>query len=309
MIFRLAQAVAWTRPLKPYPGWHFGVDEKPEPRGKVKFRLALWDYFNRRQLQQPIIMDWYHGTRFYAYLGNDISKCLFVGGCIDPNEFAFLDQVLEPGMVFIDVGANEGLYTLFAAPRVQKVIALEPSRREFQRLTANLELNQLTNVLAQQVGLSNKPGEAVLRVGGYEHEGQNTLGDFAYVGVELAYTEKVVLKRLDDLVDQEGLNDVGIIKLDIEGAEFSVLSGATRTLENFRPLLLLELSDASLRRQGSSAAEVVGLLTSLGYEIFAFDENTGSPFKTGSYSMASNNIVAAHPSRTWKGLNVPYSSE
>ena len=164
-------------------------------------------------------------------------------------------------------------------------------------------MNQLTNVLAQQVGLSDKPGEAVLRVGGYEHEGQNTLGDFAYVGVELAYTEKVVLKRLDDLVDEEGLNDVGIIKLDIEGAEFSVLSGATRTLENFRPLLLLELSDASLRRQGSSAAEVVGLLTSLGYEIFAFDENTGSPFKTGSYSMASNNIVAAHPSRTWKGLN------
>lgn len=303
MILRLAQTVAWTRPLGPYPGWHFGIDEEPEPRGRVKFRLAIWDYFNRRQLQRPIVMDWYHGTRFYTYLGNDLSRCLFVGGCIDPNEFAFLDQIMEPGMVFIDVGANEGLYTLFAAPRVQKVIAIEPSSREFQRLTSNLELNQITNVSAQQIGLSDQPGEGVLRVGGCEHGGQNTLGDFTYVGVELAYTEKVVLKRLDDLADEEGLNDVGIIKLDIEGAELAVLRGAKRTLESFRPLLLLELSAVALQRQGSSAAEVVALLTSLGYEIFAFNENTGGPLKTANYLTASNNIVAAHPGRTWKGLN------
>ncbi len=105
------------------------------------------------------------------------------------------------------------------------------------------------------------------------------------------------------MADEEGLDDVGIIKLDIEGAELSVLKGAKRTLESFRPLLLLELSDTALRRQGGSAAEVVALLTSLGYEIFAFDENTGSPLKTVNYSMASNNIVAAHPARTWKGLN------
>ena len=303
MILRLAKAMAWTRPLKPYPGWHFGVDEEPELKGKVKFRLAIWDYFNRYRLQRPIIMDWYNGSRTYVYIGNDISRCLFVGGCIDPNEFAFLDRVIDPGMVFIDVGANDGLYTLFAAPRVGTVLAIEPSSREFERLRANIELNRLRNVIALQVALSDLPGEGTLCVGGYEHEGQNTLGEFSYVGVELGYKEKVELKRLDDLVDQAGLKNVDIIKLDLEGAEFSVLRGAMRTMTVFRPLLLLELSDVALKRQGSTAGEVVSLLQSLGYEIYTFDETSGKPVKAADYSKLSHNIVAAHPVRNWVGLN------
>lgn len=248
-------------------------------------------------------MDWYNGTRAYVYLGNDISRCLFVGGCIDPNEFAFLDRVMEPGMLFIDVGANDGLYTLFAAPRVGAVVAVEPSRREFERLRANLELNGLTNVLARQIALSDQPGEGTLSVGGYEHEGQNTLGGFSYIGVELGYTEKVTLKRLDDFLEEEGLKNIDIIKLDIEGAEFSVLNGARQTLAKSRPLLLLELSDAALQRQGSTSAEVVALLRSLGYETYTFDESSGRPVKTTNHSKFSNNIIAAHPGRSWKGLN------
>ncbi len=303
MILRLAQAVAWTRPLEPYPGWYFGIEEEPEPRGKVKFRLQIWDYFNRYRLQRPIIMDWYNGTRTYVYIGNDTSRCLYVGGSIDPNEFAFLNRVLEPGMVFIDVGANEGLYTLFAAPRVGSVLAIEPSSREFERLRANIELNRLTNVNAVKVALSDQPGEATLFVGGYEHEGQNTLGEFSYVGVELGYKEKVELKRLDDLVEQEGLKSVDVIKLDLEGAEFSVLSGAMKTMAAFRPLMLIELSDDALKRQGSSAAELISLLQSLGYEIFSFEETSGKPVKAVEYLKLSNNIVAAHPSRTYVGLN------
>ena len=51
-------------------------------------------------------------------LGNDNSLCLYVCGSFEPNEFAFLDKVLKPGMVFVDVGANDGYYTLFAAQRV-----------------------------------------------------------------------------------------------------------------------------------------------------------------------------------------------
>jgi FkbM family methyltransferase len=303
MILRLAQAVAWTRPLLPYPGWHFGIAEEPEIKGKVKFRLAIWDYFNRYRLQRPIIMDWYNGTRTYVYIGNDISRCLFVGGCIDPNELAFLNRVIEPGMVFIDVGANDGLYTLFAAPRVGKVLAIEPSSREFGRLHANIELNKLKNVTARQIALADQPGVGMLSVGGYEHEGQNTLGEFTYLGVELGCKEKVEIKRLDDLVTEEGLPNVDVIKLDLEGAEFLVLKGAIQTLTLFRPLLLLEVSDTALRRQGSTVAEVLSLLRSLSYEIYAFDETSGRPVKTEQYSTPlSNNIVAAHPHRNWGAL-------
>ena len=53
-------------------------------------------------------MRWHGGTTVDVTLGNDNSLCLYVCGSFEPNEFAFVDRVLKPGMVFIDVGANDG---------------------------------------------------------------------------------------------------------------------------------------------------------------------------------------------------------
>jgi FkbM family methyltransferase len=90
---------------------------------------------------------------------------MFVGGSFEPNEFAWLDTILRPGMTFVDVGANDGLYALFAAQRVGpqgKVLAIEPSQREFMRLDRNLRLNRLTNVRAFRLAASSQYGEATL---------------------------------------------------------------------------------------------------------------------------------------------------
>jgi hypothetical protein len=93
-----------------------------------------------------------------------------------------------------------------------------------------------------------------------------------------------------------------VIKLDVEGAEFAVLQGARHTLTSSRPLLLLELSDDALREQQSSAAEVLGLLGSLGYDVFTFDPASGRPARAAGGARLSPNVVAAHPDRTWRAL-------
>jgi len=306
LVLQLAQIVARTQPLKPNPGWYFSVAES-NPSAIIRLRRAIWRYCNRKRLQKPIIMTWYDGLKVHVYLGNDMSRMLFIGGCMEPNEFFFLSKVLSRGMIFIDVGANDGSYSLFAARRVGPegtALAWEPSQREFVRLQANLQLNRLTNVRPLQIALSNRSGHAILRVAGYEHEGQNTLGDFfVHNDIECSHTEQVILKRLDDLADEEGLKQVDVIKIDVEGAELSVIEGAQRTLTKFHPLLLLELLDAALRYQGSSAEEVLALLKSLGYEIYTFDKASGKPVKARQHSELSDNIIAAHPSRTWRGLN------
>ena len=226
MVLALARAVARPRRLAPYPGWHCGIDYYAEPLGP-RLRTAIWKYCNERGMQSPVRMRFYGGLRVYTYIGNDISQCLFVGGCYEPNEFAFLDSFLDRGMAFVDVGANEGLYALFAASKVGnegRVLALEPSRREYERLRDNLLLNRLRNVKPLRLAAADFNGTARLRVAGYKHEGHNMLGEMAYE-VELSHEEEVEARLLDDILAEEGIDRVDAAKIDVEGAEEAVLRG------------------------------------------------------------------------------------
>ncbi len=262
-ILRLAAELSWTRPLGPYPGWRFDADWD-NPHLAFQLRREIWKYFQQRKQQVPLVTDWYGGLHVQIYLSNDVSKQLYIAGCFEPNEFAFLDKVLAPGMTFIDAGANDGLFTLFAAQRVGltgQVWAFEPSQREFVRLQRNLQLNQLGNVRAFKVALGNIDGQAELKIADDEHSGQNTLGDFAYQ-IELARRERVRTNRLDELVQGDRLSRVDFIKLDVEGAELAVLAGARGVLARQQPVLLLEVNENALHLQNANGAAIVEFLRS-----------------------------------------------
>lgn len=273
-----AQELAVLRPLVPYPNWAFDADWR-NTEMTFRIRRSIWTYFNTRKIAAPLEVSWYYGQKLRLYLGNDLSKQLFVSGCIDPNEFVLLDRLLAPGMVFIDVGANEGVYAVFASARVGgtgAVWAVEPSRREMQRTGANLELNAIGNVRSFPVALADSDGEGRLLVAGYEHEGHNTLGAFIYDTV-LLREEIVQLRRLDTLVAEFGLDRVDIMKLDVEGAELRALVGARECIRRFRPFVLFEANDRALRQQGTNRDEVIKFLVSQSYRLYLFDPRTGLP--------------------------------
>ena len=275
-LLRVAAGLAWCRPLVPYPGWCFDQDWNNPSLG-FQLRRILWEHSCTQQLDEPLIMKWYHRIKFRCLLGNDTSKQLYVGGCIDPNEFALLDELLEPGMTFIDVGANEGLYSLFASRKVGEigtVWAFEPSPRECGRLRANLELNDLENVEVFAMALGAEEGDAELSVAGFGHEGHNTLSSFVY-DIELLEKAPVTLRRLDEVADQKSLRRVDVIKIDVEGAEVQVLQGASSVLTEMHPIIIVEAHDDALRTQGSSVDEMVSILRSSGYTIEGFDTQTG----------------------------------
>lgn len=288
-----ARRLAFIRPLVPYPGWSFDADWN-NPDFAFGQRRRIWEYFNERQIKAPLVFDWYNGLKLNLYLGNDLSRQLFIAGCVEPNEFAFFDQILAPGMVFIDAGANDGIFTLFAAQRVGpqgKVWAFEPSEREFTRLEQNVALNELQNVNAFRVALADTEAEQDLMIAGYEHEGQNTLGGFVHQGVRLMRTERVAARRLDSLVQEAKLPTVDVIKLDVEGAEHRVIEGARTVLAQFRPVVLFEALDPALRKQGSSRENLCGLLSSLQYRLFTFDETDGLPTPADAGGSSENMIA------------------
>jgi len=291
-LWTLARKLAYVRPMGRYPGWHHAIGED-DPDPAVQARREIWRYCNSNLLETPFEYNWWEGLRLNLYLGNDVSRLLFIGGCSDPNEFALLDKFLQPGMVVVDVGANEGLYTAFAARRVGAggaVLAFEPSSREFARLEKNVELNGLANVKLYRMALFGSDQELELQVAGYEHENLNTLGRFAYPGVEGCGTERVTARRLDGLIAESGLSRVDFVKIDVEGSETRVIEGARTVLQKFRPLILFEALEPALLAQGTSREELWNALRACGYRLYGFDSE-GLPVPAEQRS--SENMLAA----------------
>jgi hypothetical protein len=138
-------------------------------------------------------------------------------------------------------------------------------------------------------------GTAVLHVADPEHNGQNTLGTFGHSGVECADNIEIALTTLDSLRDKGEIVRVDVLKMDVEGAEMRVLRGAAQTLQVDKPMLLIELLDAALRGQASSAEEVLDFLRGLGFRIFEFDQISGKPAEVLDAAPLSSNIIACHP--------------
>ena len=259
----------------PTPGWSFAGEFYRERRWLALRRGALWTHAAEKGLDVPLVVPWLENTRIEATLGNDQSLCAYVAGSFEPNEFAFLARTLRPCMTFVDIGANEGLFTLFAARRVGtsgRVIAIEPSARERAILERNIARNGLDNVTVVPHALAAEPGTAELLIAPRKHGLHNTLGEFIYEGETAVARETVVIETLDDLHKRLALRRVDVIKIDVEGAEVKVLTGGRNVLATSRPILLVEANEEALKRQGTRTGALLELLQTLGYEIHIFND-------------------------------------
>jgi hypothetical protein len=109
-----APRIAKTKPLHCVPGWWSGGALEAPPEEERQLRRAVWQAL----AEEHVRVDWYDGLRLELRMNTDLGRLLFIAGEIDPNEFWFLSRFLKPGMFIIDVGANEGLYSLFCRRRV-----------------------------------------------------------------------------------------------------------------------------------------------------------------------------------------------
>ena len=300
LIVRACRFMSRPLALRLWPGWYTGAGQSTFCASTL-IRETLWTGFSYKCLDKTFILPWHNGIKILAYPKVMTCRSLFVTGYYEPNEFCFLKTFLKPGMVFIDIGANIGLYTLFASKLVNNngtVLAIEPSEREIQRLRENVKLNKSQNIRLRQVAISNSCAKRELLIAEEEHSGHNTFGVFTYAGVQIHQKQPVNTETLDEVVQNELLSRVDAIKIDVEGHELFVLEGAKETLSKFCPILLVEISDGALVHQGCSSLQVLKFLLQLGYRIYLFSRQTGLPVplnKTIEY-FESENILAIHES-------------
>ncbi len=150
----------------------------------------------------------------------------------------FIEKSININGLFIDVGANIGLYTLNFYSLFSSVIAIEANPTTFMILNSNIRLAGITNAIAMNVGASNASGFANLKVPNSGMLGGARFGDDA---PRDATDVKTRIDTLDALVKEQGDgNRVAMIKIDVEGHELEVLEGARGVIERDGPIILYE---------------------------------------------------------------------
>ena len=186
-------------------------------------------------------------------------------------ETEFVKRLLRRNMTVVDAGAHHGLYTLLASKRVRwhgRVIAVEPSPRECARLEKHLRLNRCSNTDLVACALGEDPGEMDLYLVDGVQDWCNSLRPPAVD--EPVRTIRVSVRRLDDVLEKLGVSKVDFLKLDVEGAELSVLYGAMKLLHReSRPAILAEVQDTRTQPWGYAAREIIQFLIRMDYRWFA----------------------------------------
>ncbi len=198
----------------------------------------------------------------------------------------YLDRFLKPGQVFIDGGANFGIYTAAASQIVGNdgvVLSFEPSVESFPVLERNVQLNQFDNVNLFNLALSSQEGTAPL------YHIDNAPNSYSLNSDSRSDTtfEEVSTETLDGILLRENISKVDFIKLDVEGAEEEVLKGANSLLLQSKPKVLFEMGSRNSSNIEGDPQGAWNYLEQLGYGFFMI-QSDGELSKLNSAPPAGN---------------------
>jgi FkbM family methyltransferase len=215
----------------------------------VLWRFARWQLW-RRALQRPMNFRTLTGPslRLLPNASDSLSGFWYYG-LPDFEELAFTMHLLGPGDLFVDVGANQGGWSLVAAGRGARVFAFEPVPLTRERLNANISGNSIDirgRIRVFPFGLSDEAGQVCFTAD--LDAGNHRVREQSGAEANVIYVD---LERADNVLRGE---EPMVLKIDVEGEELRVLKGAQKTLS--KPSLLAVVME-TFRPQNFAAPSLV----------------------------------------------------
>lgn len=204
--------------------------------------------------QLPILQGKLRGKRWIV--GSSTHGCWL--GSYEYEKQRLFEQLVVPGSIVFDVGAHVGFYTLLAATLVGPtghVWAFEPVPRNLLYLKEHLRLNHITNATVVATAIADYCG-----VSYFDERSGSSTGHLAPQG-----RLRVPIATLDHLLTEGQMSMPTYIKIDVEGSELLVLTGAKTILATAHPTLFLATHGQTVHQQ------CCNLLSTLGYQLTALD--------------------------------------
>lgn len=253
------------------------VSERIKQRWFEYIRRRRSEWWNRNiGKRESFSFELQRGLKILLYFDSILCQRMYCGE-FERTERQFLIDFLRPGDVFVDIGANIGLYTLIAALCTRgsgQVYSFEPCMKTYQRLVKNVELNDMHHVRCHQMALSDHSGPIEMNVSLDGYDAWNSIMK-PFEGSEFAI-ETVRAAKWDDLSREYKLmGKVKMMKIDVEGWEGHVLSGGCESFSrNDAPILQIELTDKACQSAGTSCHTLYRQLEEFGYKMFVYEEKT-----------------------------------
>jgi FkbM family methyltransferase len=218
------------------------------------------------QLALPILKGTLAGKRWLVK-----TRINFFLGTYEPDQSRLFEEYVKPGAVVCDLGAHVGYYTLLAAVLSGpggKVYAFEPSPRNLSRLRRHVAMNACQNIVVFDYALSDHEGTAH-----FETQCGSGVGHLSESG-----GIEVKLTTLDILAAEGRITLPNVLKIDVEGAEYDVLTGGIQLLTKSHPVIFLSTHNPEVK------AKCLRLLEGLGYAFRTFD---GAPLEAATDFLAT----------------------
>lgn len=248
----------------------------------------------------------FFGLRYRGQVCNEIDWNVFLFGAYAREELELFRAIavqlgahLRMPVVFCDVGANVGNHALFMARYCGSVHCFEPYPPVFTRLKEQVERNGIENICLHPVALGNaagtlqffEPPKDNLGMGSLHAAPDNSQGSVS-----------VPVVRGDDYFASSGVQGCHLLKIDVEGFEVDVLRGLSETIKRERPVILMELSDATKEQLGSLSG-----LISLIYpdaEIRAVRKTRAHDYRLDPLDFARSSEILIVPRACWELLTL-----
>ena len=228
---------------------------------------SLADLLKRLLLVRRVPVKTQHGE-FMLDPVSTLGAALTRGGTFEEPLLQTLRHYLKPGMTFVDLGANEGYFTVIGAGLCSPggvVIAVEPQERLLPVIEANARLNQCDGVRVANVAVSDQPGTGMLHLAPSTNNGSSGLDRSTRYALP---TQPVETLTLGQLLDREGLMKVDFMKIDIEGFEYEAILGSPEVFQQHRVrVMALEIHDSRLLARGKPPEDITRFLKGCGYTL------------------------------------------
>jgi len=214
------------------------------------------------------------GGQMILNTNDRLASRILCEGAFEPVVRREIERLTSRHSNVIDIGANIGYYTILMSKLIgpdKSVYAFEPQPGVVNSLRANIKASGLLNVSVFPLALSDAAGSVGFHI---PMEGSEAHGSIHANGrFEVMKIVDVETQRLDDVLSQLGSPEIGLIKMDAEGAELSILRGAAGLLSGpNKPVLIFEANEENCQPFGYCVYDLLQYVRSFGYRLRQLDK-------------------------------------